>query len=1376
MRPRRGKDGRRGSLRRLAAALAAAALATVLAGVGASPASACSAEGPRRWFCGYSGAPETFTVPAGVGLLTIDAIGGAGGNVANPMNNSHNIFGGRAAEASGVVHVTPGEQLTVWVGGAGGNDKSPGWGAGSGGWGGSGYWDAGSGSSGGGGGSSEVAIGAEALVVAGGGGGGGGWSWGSEGGGRQGGDGGTGGNPPGGGGPGVAANPPAQVAGGCAACAASGTGGQGEDGSGVWGNGGGGGGGGGYVGGGGGKSAGWEYESPGGGGGGGAGSSFVADGVDHASIVTTNQGGNGAVYFTEGVQQVFAFQDGCPKQEFDVPDDVNLITIDALGGGGGSVKSTYGGTGGKGGGTIATVPVKPGSELGVYVGAKGQDHVEETNTGFGGCGQGRGGNRGEGPGLNADAGGGGGGSSAVLDGSADLVVGGGGGGAGGESLGGGGDGGSGGNGGPGWPGEGGSGTGAGAGGCASCTGGFEGADGEDASFGDDGGGGGGGGAGYQGGQGGNSGQAGGGGGGGGGAGRSYAEDPSACASRLGFECPAATPTYYSAAALANGQVTIAYIPVGGIDTAGGDRQSAVLGRGFATALSVKVTDTDGSPLASVPIQFALPSTGPSASFAGGGATAVVESDSDGVATSPALTANWSGGTWQASAALAGDGGTGGPRAAFSLTNAPLPSATHLASSSRGLSRLGEAIHFTATVEPGSSGAPTPTGTVQFAVDGSDLGSPVALAGGTADSPTLSSLALGDHAVTASYSGDADELPSEGTLTQSVIKGIAVPKTTPSTPYLPLGDSITDLAVVTGNAVAGTPTGTVNFHVCGPQAGGSDCAVGAGKPVGAPVSLARRSADSSSARSASFTPSEPGVWCFESEYSGDGNYVPGIDATDDECFTVPPVIDVPCDPAKLIAAIEAPPPFKTLSLAPGCTYTLTDPITGPDGSVSGLPSIGTGSAAGGTLALILEGHGATITRSAASGTPPFRILEVSGPTAVTGRGWLMIRDLTVTGGLTDPGDAPGAGIDNGGAVTVVDSTLAGNDAWSGAGGGIANHAGGVLTVANSTVAGNYAATGGGIGSAGTLTLEQSTVVGNDAGRGGGIERSGGTAALLGTLVAGNRSGDGPDCFGALTDTAVGHNLIGDGTGCTGIVDGTNGDQVGTGASPIDPRLDPAGLTDNGGPTPTVALEPSSPAIDAVPVGSCVDAEGLPVTTDQRGVRRPQGPACDIGAFEREPALPDPPVVPPANPSANGRHLAPAASHPGAGCGPRNVRARLLVFRARNRVRLVARNRTTAPVTVEVRFRKRTPGALRTVATLSHRFTGEGTARATRNLPAAEMQWLRRAGRGLAAEIITTLAGHCTQESSQPLSIHRLISGQHVWFQHDSVRRDLPANSR
>jgi CSLREA domain-containing protein len=70
--------------------------------------------------------------------------------------------------------------------------------------------------------------------------------------------------------------------------------------------------------------------------------------------------------------------------------------------------------------------------------------------------------------------------------------------------------------------------------------------------------------------------------------------------------------------------------------------------------------------------------------------------------------------------------------------------------------------------------------------------------------------------------------------------------------------------------------------------------------------------------------------------------------------------------------------------------------------------------------------------------------------------------------------------------------------------------------------------------------------------------------------------------------------------------------------VDPLLGP--LADNGGPTPTRLPAATSPAVDAIALGTT--STGVPswalcggALQDQRGVARPQGPACDIGAVER-----------------------------------------------------------------------------------------------------------------------------------------------------------------
>jgi hypothetical protein len=92
-------------------------------------------------------------------------------------------------------------------------------------------------------------------------------------------------------------------------------------------------------------------------------------------------------------------------------------------------------------------------------------------------------------------------------------------------------------------------------------------------------------------------------------------------------------------------------------------------------------------------------------------------------------------------------------------------------------------------------------------------------------------------------------------------------------------------------------------------------------------------------------------------------------------------------------------------------------------------------------------------------------------------------------------------------------------------------------------------------------------------------------------------------------SYGHNLSDDNS-CSSIFNTAIGDLNNT-----QPGLDPSGLQNNGGPTQTIALLPTSPAVNAIPARYCTAIDGVtPIATDQRGLPRPQGPACDIGAYE------------------------------------------------------------------------------------------------------------------------------------------------------------------
>ena len=270
---------------------------------------------------------------------------------------------------------------------------------------------------------------------------------------------------------------------------------------------------------------------------------------------------------------------------------------------------------------------------------------------------------------------------------------------------------------------------------------------------------------------------------------------------------------------------------------------------------------------------------------------------------------------------------------------------------------------------------------------------------------------------------------------------------------------------------------------------------------------------------------------------------------------------------------------------------------------------------------------TVTGSTISGN-----YALIGGGGVYNYGTATITSSTISGnsaGVKGGGIYNGGAVNNYGTVTVTGSTISGNSAGE-MGGGLYN--GGMNYISNfgtaivtgSTISGNYAGgsgggifNGGGIYHAGTATITGSTISGNYAySDGGGIYNYYyGVAAVTGTIVAGNRNvnGDPSDIEGTTdVDSISAHNLIGDVATSGGLADGTNGNIVGVewrlvlqndGAHPM--------LTDNGGPTQTIALREGSPAIDAG------DPSFVPPPNfDQRGVpfSRVSGGVIDIGAWE------------------------------------------------------------------------------------------------------------------------------------------------------------------
>jgi hypothetical protein len=259
--------------------------------------------------------------------------------------------------------------------------------------------------------------------------------------------------------------------------------------------------------------------------------------------------------------------------------------------------------------------------------------------------------------------------------------------------------------------------------------------------------------------------------------------------------------------------------------------------------------------------------------------------------------------------------------------------------------------------------------------------------------------------------------------------------------------------------------------------------------------------------------------------------------------------------------------------------------------------------------------------------------------------LNMTGVTLANGRTT--NAVGAGISNNGGLAInncriIDCYASGSDQTIGNGGGLYNAAGrtavvsncsfwnngadnfggavytdGILTATNCTFFSNTALRGGGIvsrfaGGAAMLTIRNCTIANNLAndgasimgGFGGGglyCEGDAGQHLVGNTIIADNTSTIDPDLSGSYTSN--GHNLIGNVGDGDGFSNGVNGDLVGTTASPLNAQFD--SFADNGGPSETLSLLNTSPAINA-------GDNALASSTDQRGYGR--AGIADMGAFE------------------------------------------------------------------------------------------------------------------------------------------------------------------
>ncbi|MCD4738661.1 MAG: hypothetical protein K8R89_05310 [Anaerolineae bacterium] len=236
--------------------------------------------------------------------------------------------------------------------------------------------------------------------------------------------------------------------------------------------------------------------------------------------------------------------------------------------------------------------------------------------------------------------------------------------------------------------------------------------------------------------------------------------------------------------------------------------------------------------------------------------------------------------------------------------------------------------------------------------------------------------------------------------------------------------------------------------------------------------------------------------------------------------------------------------------------------------------------------------------------------------VVNDGRLILVNCTVSSNTVIDGDTylecnTGGGIKNMvGAATLINSTVSDNTA-QGKGGGLHVACLGTLALINSTVSGNSTTNnGGGVYLDGIGKFTNSTIVGNSANNGGGVYADGtrevglvrGVLSYTNTIIADNTI--------SFVEYGVADCLLGDyasvGANINNLVEDGSCDAAYFG----DPRL--ASLDNNGGDTQTHAPSPDSPVVDAILTDECA------VTADQRGIPRPHGTGCDIGAVELQAA--------------------------------------------------------------------------------------------------------------------------------------------------------------
>lgn len=377
--------------------------------------------------------------------------------------------------------------------------------------------------------------------------------------------------------------------------------------------------------------------------------------------------------------------------------------------------------------------------------------------------------------------------------------------------------------------------------------------------------------------------------------------------------------------------------------------SASLGQAIALAAQVGPTPPTGVSAPTGTVQF-LDGTQPLAVLALTGSVATMTAS------------NLAAGTHQISASYSGDvSWVASKSAAVTVTVAQASTAVQL-TSTQATPFLGQTVILTAALQT-ASGAPQPTGAVQFA-DGARVLGGVALSGGKASLSTTF-LVAGSHTVTATYGGDTNYSAASATLNETVNPLNGTLTLTPTPTVSTFGQTVTlnaQLSAPAGGSGIASPTGTIQI-------------------LEGPVSLASLNVSSTGA-STTISNFSPGTHSLSASYSGDSNWLAVNSA----------VVVLVVGPAPTITTLSSPPAsasdtqmtltatvtsVNTVPLAPSGTVQFVDQNTGA--VLANIPLAGRTATA--TVAVTADAIVATYSGdpnfASSTSTPLSRIAMVNG---------------------------------------------------------------------------------------------------------------------------------------------------------------------------------------------------------------------------------------------------------------------------------------------------------------------------------------------------------------------------------------------------------------